>query len=68
MNHRQYSDLEKVSFPPSNNHLEPVVGYFLVNGLALEFTDWADGPASHAHFTMRDDGAFEAEACVKSNQ
>jgi hypothetical protein len=48
--------------------LEPVVGFFSVNGLALEFTDWADGPASDAQLSMSDDGASEAEACVKSNQ
>ena len=48
--------------------LEPVVGFFSVNGLALEFTDWADGPASDAQLSMSSDGASEAEACVKSNQ
>ena len=48
--------------------LEPVVGFFSVNGLALEFSDWADGPASDAQLSMSDDGASEAEACVKSNQ
>jgi len=52
----------------ATNDLEPVVGFFSVNGLALEFTDWADGPASDAQISMSDDGASEAEACVKSNQ
>ena len=52
----------------ATNDLEPVVGFFSVNGLALEFTDWADGPASDAQLSMSDDGASEAEACVKSNQ
>ena len=52
----------------ATNDLEPVVGFFSVNGLALEFTDWANGPASDAQLSMSDDGASEAEACVKSNQ
>ena len=52
----------------ATNDLEPVVGFSSVNGLALEFTDWADGPASDAQLSMSDDGASEAEACVKSNQ
>jgi hypothetical protein len=52
----------------ATNDLEPVVGFFSVNGLALEFTDWADGPASDAQLSMSDDGASEAQACVKSNQ
>lgn len=52
----------------ATNNLEPVVGFFSVNGLALEFTDWADGPASAAKLSMNDDGASEAEACVKRNQ
>jgi hypothetical protein len=48
--------------------LEPVVGFYSVNGFALEFSSWADGPASDAQLSMSDDGASEAEACVKSNQ
>ena len=52
----------------ATNDLEPVVGFFSVNGLALEFTDWADGPSSDAQLSMRDDGASEAEECVKDKQ
>ena len=48
--------------------LEPVVGFFSVNGLALQFSSWADGPASDAQLSMSDDGASEAESCVKNNQ
>jgi hypothetical protein len=52
----------------ATNDLEPVVGFFSVNSLALEFTDWADGPSSDAQLSMSDDGASEAEECVKDHQ
>lgn len=52
----------------ATNDLEPVVGFFSVNGLALEFTDWADGPSSDAQLSMSDDGASEAEECVKDKR
>jgi hypothetical protein len=52
----------------ATNDLEPIVGFFSVNGLALEFTDWADGPSSDAQLSMSDDGASEAEECVKDKQ
>ena len=52
----------------ATNDLEPVVGFYSVNFVALEFTDWADGPKSDAQLSMSDDGASEAEECVKDNQ
>ena len=52
----------------ATNDLEPVVGFSSVNSLALEFTDWADGPSSDAQLSMSDDGASEAEECVKDHQ
>jgi hypothetical protein len=51
------------------NDLAPYYGtIFSVNSFALEFTDWGNGPATSAQLSMSDDGASEAEACVKSNQ
>ena len=51
------------------NDLAPYYGtIFSVNSFALEFTDWGNGPATSAQISMSDDGASEAEACVKSNQ
>jgi hypothetical protein len=51
------------------NDLAPHYGtIFSVNSFALEFTSWGNGPATSAQLSMSDDGASEAEACVKSNQ
>jgi hypothetical protein len=51
------------------NDLTPFYGtIFSVNSFALEFTNWGNGPATSAQISMSDDGASEAEACVKSNQ
>lgn len=51
------------------NDLTPFYGtIFSVNSFALEFTNWGNGPATSAQLSMNDDGASEAEACVKSNQ
>ena len=51
------------------NDLTPFYGtIFSVNSFALEFTNWGNGLATSAQLSMNDDGASEAEACVKSNQ
>jgi hypothetical protein len=36
-----------------------------VDALAKEFSDWADGGRSHAHLSMRDDGAAASVACTR---
>jgi hypothetical protein len=38
---------------------------YSVNALAKEFSDWGDGGATDARLSMSDDGAAEAEACVR---
>jgi hypothetical protein len=35
-----------------------------VNSMALEFSDWADGPKSDANLSEFDDGAHEALNCA----
>lgn len=48
--------------------LEATVGFFSVNGLAIEFSQWGDGSKTDAQLSISDDGASEAEQCVKSSQ
>lgn len=40
-------------------------GFFSVDGFALEFSDWADGPKSDANITLTSEGVDEAKDCAK---
>lgn len=48
---------------------DPVAGgaHFSVNTAAKEFSDWGDGGATDAAFSMEDDGAEASQDCVESN-
>jgi len=45
---------------------QPSAGAWSVNGFALEFSDWANGPNSDANLSMYDDGAQEAILCAST--
>ncbi len=50
----------------ATNSLDPQqpAGFASVNSLALEFSNWANGPNTDAQLSMNDDGAEESQECA----
>lgn len=50
----------------ASNRLDGTGLIYSVNNFALSFSDWGDGGRTQAGFSMSDDGAREAVACVEA--
>lgn len=49
----------------ATNRVGGDAGFFAVDGIAKEFSDWGDGGTTDANITINDDGADESKECAE---